>query len=326
MLSEQDGQVTEEDAVVQTEVEESYFDAPAPPQEPAGSDMATEAMYADYFGLSERPFTLLPDPGFLYWSPQHKRAFSVLEFGLLSRAPITLITGEVGSGKTTLLRALLDKMDETLTIGLISNAQGGRGELMQWVLNAFSVPLPAERTDYVQLFQAFLDFLVDEYGEGRRVVLIIDEAQNLSVEGLEEIRMLTNVNSNKDELIQLVLVGQPELRDMIHKPEMRQLAQRVAANFHLGPMSAETVRDYVAHRLVTVGGTGEEFTPEALALIHKTTGGVPRLVNQLCDLSMLYAWSDETKEVTLAAVEAVLSDGVFFGAASEPSQYAKQET
>ena len=116
MLSEEDGRVTEEDAVVQTEVGEGYFDAPAPPQEPAGSDMATEAMYADYFGLSERPFTLLPDPGFLYWSPQHKRAFSVLEFGLLSRAPITLITGEVGSGKTTLLRALLDKMDEKVNL------------------------------------------------------------------------------------------------------------------------------------------------------------------------------------------------------------------
>ncbi|WP_136637795.1 ExeA family protein [Pseudooceanicola onchidii] len=288
--------------------------------------MATEAMYADHFGLTERPFTLLPDPGFLYWSPQHKRAFSVLEFGLLSRAPITLITGEVGSGKTTLLRALLEKMDATLTIGLISNAQGGRGELMQWVLNAFDIPLPAERSDYVQLFQAFLDFLVEEYGEGRRVVLIIDEAQNLSVEGLEEIRMLTNVNSNKDELIQLVLVGQPELRDMVHKPEMRQLAQRVAANFHLGPMNEETVAAYIAHRLVTVGGTGQEFTPEAITLIHKTTGGVPRLVNQLCDLSMLYAWSDEAAEVTRTAVDAVLNDGVFFGAASEPSRYAKQET
>ena len=288
--------------------------------------MATEAMYADHFGLSERPFTLLPDPGFLYWSPQHKRAFSVLEFGVLSRAPITLITGEVGSGKTTLLRALLGQIDSALTVGLISNAQGGRGELMQWVLNAFGIPLPEARTDYVQLFQAFLDFLVEEYAAGNRVVLIIDEAQNLSVEGLEEIRMLTNVNSDKDELIQLVLVGQPELRDMIHRPEMRQLAQRVAANFHLGPMGAETVASYVAHRLTTVGGTGEEFTAEALKRIHEVTGGVPRLVNQLCDLSMLYAWSDEAKEVTLTTVEAVLNDGVFFGAASEPSKYVKQET
>lgn len=288
--------------------------------------MGTEAMYADHFGLSERPFTLLPDPSFLFWSFQHKRAFSVLEFGLLSRAPITLITGEVGSGKTTLLRVLLDQIEDDLTIGLISNAQGGRGELMQWVLNAFNIPLPAERGDYVQLFQSFLDFLVDEYSAGRRVVLIIDEAQNLSVEGLEEIRMLTNVNSNKDELIQLILVGQPELRDMVRRPEMRQLAQRVAASFHIGPMDAETVAAYVAHRLETVGGTGREFTPEALALVHEKTGGVPRLVNQLCDLAMLYAWSEEATEVNLATVEAVLKDGVFFGAASEPSIYAKQET
>ena len=278
--------------------------------------MATEAMYADHFGLSERPFTLLPDPGFLYWSPQHKRAFSVLEFGVLSRAPITLITGEVGSGKTTLLRALLGQIDSALTVGLISNAQGGRGELMQWVLNAFGIPLPEARTDYVQLFQAFLDFLVEEYAAGNRVVLIIDEAQNLSVEGLEEIRMLTNVNSDKDELIQLVLVGQPELRDMIHRPEMRQLAQRVAASFHLSEMDKEGVAAYISHRMTHVGGTGREFTPEAVAIIYEQTRGVPRLVNQFCDFALLYAWSGEQKLVSEDTVRQVLNDGLFFGAAS----------
>ncbi|MHC0055462.1 ExeA family protein [Actibacterium sp. D379-3] len=270
-------------------------------------------MYSDFFGLSERPFTLLPDPGFLYWSKQHKSAFSVLEFGILSRAPITMVTGEIGAGKTTLLQALLTRIEDDLTVGLISNAQGGRGELMQWVLNAFSVTVAATES-YVQMFQKLQDFLVSEYAEGRRVILIIDEAQNLSVEGLEEIRMLTNINANKDELIQLILVGQPELRDIVRQPGMRQLAQRIAASFHLSAMDAETVAAYVAHRLRIAGGSGTEFTPEALAKIYDVTGGVPRLVNQLCDFSMLYAWSRETRKVTGEVVQEVLADGVFFGA------------
>jgi len=276
--------------------------------------MSTEALYADYFGFSERPFTLLPDPSFLFWTGQHTRAFSVLEFGVISRAPITLITGEVGAGKTTLVQQLLTRLDDDLTVGLISNAQGGRGELLQWVLNAFSIDMPPGDIDYVRMFQTFQDFLVAEYADGRRVVLIIDEAQNLSMEGLEEIRMLTNVNANKDHLIQLILVGQPELRDMVRKPEMRQLAQRVAASFHLREMDEESVAAYIVHRLRTVGGTGEEFTPEAMRVVYEQTRGVPRLVNQFCDFAMIYAWSSDQKSVTEQTVRQVLDDGLFFGA------------
>jgi type II secretory pathway predicted ATPase ExeA len=275
--------------------------------------MSGELLYAEFFGLSERPFTLLPDPGFLYWSPQHMRAFSVLEFGILSRAPITLITGEIGAGKTTLLQELLRRIEEEVTIGLVSNAQGGRGELLQWVLNALNVPF-TRNASYVQMFQRLQEFLIFEYSEGRRVILIFDEAQNLSAEGLEELRMLTNINANKDELIQLILVGQPELRDMVRQPRMRQLAQRVAASFHLTAMDADTVRHYIAHRLKIAGGTGAEFTPEAARLVFRATGGVPRLVNQLCDFAMLYAWSNESRLVTEDTVRTVLSDGVFFGA------------
>jgi len=275
--------------------------------------MATEGLYADYFGLRERPFTLLPDPSMIYWSPQHTRAITVLRYGLLSRAPVTLVTGEIGSGKTTLVQALLKEIEDDLTVGLISNAQGGRGELLQWILNAFGIDTRAEGNDYVRLFQRFQDFLLHEYAEGRRVVLIIDEAQNLSIEGLEEVRMLTNINANKDELIQLVLVGQPELRDIVRAPSMRQLAQRVAASFHLSAMDRATCQAYVAHRLRTAGGTGKEITSEAIDMIYEHTGGVPRLVNQLCDFSMLYAWSSETPQVQPETVESVLADGIFFG-------------
>ncbi len=286
--------------------------------------MSSSDLYVEHFGLTERPFTLLPDPSFLFWSEPHKRAFMVLEFGLLSRAPITLITGEIGSGKTTLIQKLLSQMDDDTTTGLISNAQRGRGEMLQWVLNALDVQANP-RAPYIQLFQKLQEFLVSEYAAGRRVVLIFDEAQNLSREGLEELRMLTNVNSNKDELIQLVLVGQPELRDMVLDPNMRQLAQRVAASFHLPGMNRATVGDYISHRLKVAGGTGEEFSEKACDLVHRATAGIPRLVNQLCEFAMLYTWSDGVAEVSEKAVQAVLDDGVFFGGLSLPAGEQKQE-
>lgn len=282
--------------------------------------MKPELLYAEFFGLSERPFTLLPNPAFLYWSKAHRNAYTILDYGIVSRAPITVITGEIGSGKTTLVQHLLKNVDDAITIGLVSNAQGGRGELLQWVLNALSVEVTNDAS-YVHKFQKLQDFLISEYAQDRRVVLIFDEAQNLSVEGLEELRMLTNINSNEDELIQLILVGQPELRDVIRSPQMKQLAQRVAASYHLPAMGAETVEQYVRHRLQAVGGTGDEFTPGTFGMIHEQTGGVPRLVNQFCDIAMVYAWGNDQREVTEDTLRKVLDDGFFFAAslASEES-------
>ncbi|MDE3080520.1 MAG: AAA family ATPase [Paracoccaceae bacterium] len=279
--------------------------------------MSAVTLYAEAFGLRERPFTLLPDASFLYWSDQHKRACSILEFGILSSAPITMLTGEVGTGKTTLVQELLTRLGPDVTVALISNAQGGRGALLEWVLGALGQPVVPEE-GYVAKFHRLQEVLIAEYAAGRRVVVIVDEAQNLSVEGLEEIRLLTNINAGKDELIQLVLVGQPELRDRVRQPELRQLAQRIVAGFHLGAMDAATVGGYIAHRLVCAGGTGREFTPGAARAIHAATGGVPRLVNQLADFALLYAWSAETDLVDEAVVSLVLSEGVFFGGGAEP--------
>lgn len=276
--------------------------------------------YSDFFNLKERPFTLLPDPDFIFWSPHHSRAYSVLQYGVLSRSPATVITGEVGSGKTTLIQKFISDVaqDDDLTIGLVSNAQGGRGELLHWALNSLSQPVPSGAS-YVELFQELQNFLLREYAEGRRVVLIIDEAQNLSVEGLEELRMLTNVNSNKDELIQLVLVGQPELRETISRPELRQFAQRISANYHLPRMERETVADYISHRLKVAGGTGNEFTSQASDKVYQATGGVARLVNQLCDLCMVYASISKDNLILAVTVEQVVADGIFFaGFISEP--------
>ncbi|MEZ5776817.1 MAG: AAA family ATPase [Paracoccaceae bacterium] len=276
-------------------------------------DNSTVGFYMDFFGFRERPFTLVPDPDFLFWSAQHRRAYSVLEFGILSRAPITLVTGGVGCGKTTLLRELLRQFGSKLTVGLISNAQGGRGELIQWVLNSLDVPFDSN-SGYVPLFQQLQDYLIEEYAAGNRVVLIFDEAQNLSRESLEELRMLTNINSGKDEVIQLVLVGQPELRDMVFEPSLRQLAQRIAASFHLLPLDEVAVGELIAYRLKAAGGSGDEITPHAVKVIFKSTHGVPRLVNQLCDMSLLYAWSMDHHRVDEHVVKSVLDDGVFFAA------------
>lgn len=272
---------------------------------------STLDIYTDFFGLSERPFSLVPDPDFLFWSDAHERAYSMLEYGIVTRAPITLITGEVGAGKTTLLHHLLRSVSSEVQIGLISNAHGDRGELLRWVLMALNQDAPANET-YVDLFGRFQTYLIEEYSLGRRVILIFDEAQNLSRESLEELRMFTNINANKDELIQLVLVGQPELRDLVRQPGLRQFAQRVSSAFHLSAMDRRTVRNYITHRLAVAGATSTVFHLSARDLIFEVTGGVPRLVNQLCDLSMVYAFTKGNKTVTRLTVQQVLDDGTFF--------------
>jgi general secretion pathway protein A len=264
-------------------------------------------IYTDHFGLAERPFTLLPDPDFLYWSESHTRAYAMLEYGMLTHAPITVITGEIGAGKTTLLRHLLRTLPEEFTVGLISNAQGNRGELLHWVLMALGVPTATDAS-YVQLFGQFQDFLIEEYASGRRTMLIFDEAQNLSTETLEELRMFSNINADKDELIQLVLVGQPELRELISQPRLVQFAQRVAADYHLPGMSPEQVQDYITHRLAIAGARHEIFTPAAGECVHLASRGIPRLVNQLCDYALVYAFTDGLEKVDASVIEQVVAD------------------
>ena len=273
--------------------------------------MNTLEMYIDYFKMRKRPFTLVPDPDFLFWSAAHTRAFSILEYGIITRAPITLITGAVGAGKTTLVHRLLQSMEDDVCIGLVSNAQGDRGELLRWVMLAFDQPTD-ESTSYVDLFARFQTFLIEKYAAGQRAIIVIDEAQNLSRENLEELRMFTNINSNKDELFQIVLVGQPELRDIVMRPDLSQFAQRVSAHFHLKAMDAKTTKGYIQHRLVKAGGSADIFTEPACEIIFEHSGGVPRVVNQLCDLCMVYAFAGGEKVVSVDTVRQILDDGVFF--------------
>lgn len=274
-------------------------------------------LYLSHFGFSERPFTLQPDPDFVYWSDVHKRAFSVLEYGIMTQAPLTVVTGEVGTGKTTLVHLLLRQIEAEMTIALISNAKGGRGDLLRWILNAFDVETDPD-LDYVALFQKFQDFVINEYSEGRHVVVIFDEAQNLSADILEELRMLTNINANKDELLQLILVGQPELREIISRPELRQFAQRVTAMYHLEPLNRETLGGYIRHRLRQVGGSGREITSEAMDAIYHYSQGIPRLVNKICDVALVYAANAGQKTATLHVLEEVISDGLVMLPSNRP--------
>ena len=266
-------------------------------------------LYCEHFSFSERPFSLLPDPDFLFWSRAHTRAFSILEYGLITRAPLTVITGEVGTGKSTLVQALLKHIGDDITVGLVSNAQGGRGDLLRWVLSALDIA-PRDAGDYVTLFEQFQDFAIEQYASGCRVVLIIDEAQNLTYETLEELRMLTNINSNKDEVVQFILLGQPELRLKITDPALRQFAQRVTATYHIEPMDLTTTRHYIRHRLEHVGGTGQEISPQAIRLIFETAQGIPRMVNKICDLALVYTASAGHKTVSVTTIKELVRDGV----------------
>lgn len=270
-------------------------------------------LYIEHFGLNARPFALTPDPDFLYWPQSHQRAYTMLEYGVRANAPITLITGEVGAGKTTLLLHLVRSLGSEMTVGLISNPHGSRAELLRWVLHALEQPAELSES-YVDLFSRFQSFLLSEYAAGRSVVLIFDEAQNLTAEALEELRMFININSGKDEVLQLVLIGQPELRDLVSRKDMRQFAQRVAASYHLTAMDLKTVRGYIPHRLKVAGCEKRIFSAPAVNLIYDVTKGVPRLVNQLCDLAMVYAFTKGKQVVSAQTVQQVIDDGVFFSA------------
>lgn len=252
-------------------------------------------MYEEFFGLKARPFLTVPDPDFLYWSEAHSLAFSILRYGLMTRAPITVITGEIGAGKTTLLRRMLREVPEDLTVGLVSNFQPGRGELLHWALMALGETVGDE--PYVALFRRFQDAVVRAYAEGRRVALVFDEAQNLDPAALEQLRMLSNINAEKDELLQLILVGQPQLRDLLARPDLAQFTQRISADFHLGALTESDVEAYVQHRLEVAGATRRIYPPETCRLVHRAARGVPRLVNILCDLGLVYAFSIGVREV-----------------------------
>lgn len=263
-------------------------------------------MYEKYYGLRERPFSLLPDPEYLYLGRHHKTAVTLLEYGLVSGSPITVITGEIGSGKTTLVRYILERLKDDVSVGLISNTHKSFGDLMHWVLMAFG--LDFEKREKPALYQSFMNFLIEQYSHGKRTVLIVDEAQNMDPEMLEELRLLTNINADKDEVLQLVLLGQPELKDTLRAPGLEQFAQRVAVSYHLRPLLPKETARYIEHRLKVAGGNPEIFDDIAKRYIHYQTGGIPRLINTLCDLAMVYGYAGQRKTIDTEILVEVVHD------------------
>ncbi len=235
----------------------------------------------------------------------------MLEYGVLNHAGISVITGEVGCGKTTLIHRLLDQLSDTHTVALLSNIQQGRGDLLSWVLMGFGEPF-ADKS-HVELFAQLQSFFISEYSKGRRVVLIIDEAQNLSTDMLEELRMLSNINAGKDQLLQLILVGQPELKGVLNKPELLQLAQRVGSDFHLTPLNKEEVHAYIDTRLAIAGCRRRVFTDRAIDLVAEQSRGVPRVINIIADTALVYAFSGEELVVGIETIRNVVRDKTEFG-------------
>lgn len=263
-------------------------------------------MYESFYGLKEKPFSLLPDPAFLYFAKQHKNALAMLEYGLINQAGFTLITGDIGCGKTTLIRHLLNNVERNITVGVLSNTQRAIGELLQWVLLAFKLDFSGK--DKVALYQTFLNFINTEYAKNRRTVLIIDEAQNLGVDTLDELRMLSNVNAGKEQVIQLILVGQPELRTLLARPELTQFSQRIAVDYVLKPLSAEQTFSYITHRVSIAAGPGSLFDREASDVIYHAARGVPRLINILCDTALVYGYADGAKTISAEIAREVVED------------------
>jgi type II secretory pathway predicted ATPase ExeA len=263
-------------------------------------------MYEAYYGFRERPFSLIPDPDFLYLSRGHAMALSLLEYGLTEQTGFVVISGEVGSGKTTLVRRLLNDASDDLTVGLITNTHRSFGELLQWISLAFDLDYRGK--DKVQLYQDFVDFMLDQYAAGRRVVLIIDEGQNLEVDALEELRMLSNVNAGKDYLLQVVVVGQPELLEKLRRPELRQFVQRISVDHHLNPMELKDTIGYIRHRLEVAGGDPAIFDELACCAVQYFSGGVPRLINILCDHSLVYGFAEDKPRIDIDTVIDVAED------------------
>lgn len=262
-------------------------------------------MYEAFYELKEKPFSLLPDPDLIYWGRVHTMAFAMLEFGLLNSAGFTVVTGEIGAGKTTLVRRLLRNVGPKMTVGLISNSPQGREELLQWILMSLQQPFDGS---YATLFNKLQIYLRGQYANNRRTVLIIDEAQNLEPEALEHLRMLSNINADKSQFLQLILLGQPQLRDLLVAPKLQQFAQRISSDFHLTALSPDEVAKYIAFRLASVGAKTTIFSKEACDKIAAASGGIPRIVNVLCDTSMVYGFSDGRKVITHELISQVIAD------------------
>ncbi len=268
-------------------------------------------MYEEFYGLDRKPFSIQPDPDYIYWGRTHSLAYAMLEYGVMNHAGFTVISGEIGCGKTTLIRHLLNRLDQEYTVGLVSNIHDGN--LLEWVLSAFDQPY--ENKSHVALHDQLQKFLIEQYAAGKRTILIVDEAQNLGPQLLEQLRLLSNINADSDQLLQLILVGQPQLKTLLQAPELIQFAQRVASDFHLVPLTKLDVQEYITHRLEVAGRSEILFTKLACERIFEASRGIPRIINVLCDTSLVYGFAQMADRIDDTIVGEVIADknehGVF---------------
>ena len=261
-------------------------------------------MYESFYGLKEKPFNLTPDPDYLYMSPGHENAYTHLEYAIQESKGFVVVTGEVGSGKTTLINYLLRKIPQAIHVGIINNTFVDPQELLKMICHEFEIQF--EDSDKTALLTRLYGYLLEQYSKRERVVLIIDEAQNLSEKTLEEIRMLSNLESEKHHLIQMILVGQPQLKEKLQRKSLEQFIQRVTVNCHLDALDKDQVEGYIRHRLTVAGAQNLDiFDPKAMWAIYKHSRGIPRLINTICDTAFVYGYADDVRVIGSDLIEAV---------------------
>jgi general secretion pathway protein A len=266
-------------------------------------------MYTSFFGLSEKPFAITPDPRYLYLSERHAEALAHLMYGINESGGFIQLTGEVGTGKTTIVRTLLSRVPHHADVAVILNPRVTPAEFLLTICEELGIVLgDAERGSVKEMIDALNRRLLSTHAEGRRVIVIVDEAQNLTTEVLEQVRLLTNLETATQKLLQIILIGQEELRDLLERQDLRQLAQRITGRYHLHPMTRAETKGYVRHRLKVAGVTGEIFTDAALDEVHRLSGGIPRVINVTCDRALLGAYTTETRRINTALVRRAASE------------------
>lgn len=264
-------------------------------------------MYREFFGLKENPFGVTSDPSFLFLSRVHKEAFAHLLYGIRERKGFLEITGEIGAGKTTLCRALLHQLDCNTKTALVFNSTLPEIQLFQSILDDFGIE--AERRNKISMLNRLHGFFMEEAAKGNNVILIIDEAQNLKPAVMEEIRLLSNLETEKEKLVQIILVGQPELKRKLESPMLRQLRQRIVVRFHIAGLANDEIREYINHRLKVAGSNGDiQFTDESIERVYKYSAGIPRVINIVCDKVLLAAYVIETRDISLPLVERAINE------------------
>ncbi|HBP90218.1 MAG TPA: hypothetical protein DD706_21290 [Nitrospiraceae bacterium] len=263
-------------------------------------------MYQTFYGLREKPFSLFPDHRFLYLNRRYQLALSLLEFGVLNKNGMILLTGDPGAGKTTLIQKILNTLDGTVLVGTLPFTQDSEHSLLPWVLKAFGLHATSQHT--ADLFHVFVDFLTKTAQEQRGLLLVVDEAQNLDVAKLEELRLLFNLNDRHGSVLQILLAGHTQLRERLQDPQLGAFVQRIGTDFSLEPFSRDDTKAYILHRVQAVGGPASLFSDAACALVYRCTQGNPRLINQLCETSLLYGFSEQVRSISDALVADAAKD------------------